>query len=331
MDINNKRLFSGSCLMIFLVVVLTISNLGSVFAQNSGGQGNGFRISPVRYEFSVEKGKSQSVKLRVENPTKYKITADVVINDFGPPNNESGEPKIYYDANTSAPGNSFKSIASAPKTIILEADGGADLPVTINVPSNASAGGYYGAVRVVPKNAVDKNITLAASVGTLFLVQVPGELKEELNLVELTGAKNGSNGRFFINSGNMSVVTRLQNTGNIHVKPFGKITISDRNGNVVQEIQFNNTDPKANVLPKSTRKFVNDLQKRNWIGKYNISANLGYGTSGSLITAKTYFWVVPLWLIVTFIAILVAIIIGSYIGYKRYIAKKTKHRVSVRR
>jgi hypothetical protein len=205
-----------------------------------------------------------------------------------------------------------------------------DLPVTITVSGDASAGGYYGAVRVVPKNAVDKNITLAASVGTLFLVQVPGDLTEELHLKELTAAKNGSNGRFFINSGAISVVTRLQNTGNIHVKPFGKIQIS-KAGKIVQTIEFNNTDPKANVLPNSTRKFVNNLENQNWLGKYSISANLGYGTSGGLITGKATFWVIPLWMIIAALTTLAVLIIGIYLLYRRYINNKTKHRVSARR
>ena len=46
-----------------------------------------------------------------------------------------------------------------------------------------------------------KRGSFSASVGTIFLVRVPGNLTEKLDLVQFTAAKNGGNGRFFINSG----------------------------------------------------------------------------------------------------------------------------------
>ncbi len=100
--------------VIFITVFLLIGLNLTIGAQEAAN-GNGFRISPLRNEEVVEKGQSIEVVLEVTNPTNTDIVANVIINDFEA-NNVNGEPKIFYDPDTSAPGNSFKSISSAPAT-----------------------------------------------------------------------------------------------------------------------------------------------------------------------------------------------------------------------
>jgi hypothetical protein len=241
-----------------------------------------------------------------------------------------GQPKVIFDSDKSAPANSFKSLVSPLGKINIPAKSQKDITVNISVPGNANPGGYYGAVRVAPINEADKNVTLAASVGTLFLIRVPGNLTESLNLTELTASKNGSNGRFFINGGDMAVVTKLQNTGNIHVKPFGTIKITDSKGTVVEEYEFNFNEPRSNVLPNSTRKFEDSLKNQKWFGKYTITANLGYGTGGNLITSKNTFWVFPAWLVISIAVAILAIIVVAFLIYRK-VSLTRKHKVKARR
>lgn len=322
--------FAVSMFMVASVITGVAIAADSTSTSQTTATGNGFRISPVREEMTIEKGKSDTATLTVQNPTSGPITAKIVVNDFEAATDETGQPRIIFDTDKSAPGNSFKSLVGDLGTVSLPANGQKDVKVVITVPGDASPGGYYGAVRFVPENEADKNVSLSASVGTIFLVTVPGNLTENLQLVEFTAAKNSSTGRFFINSGEMSIVTRLRNTGNIHVKPFGHVQIMDRSGKVIEEYEFNNTEPKSNVLPNTTRKFEDKLKNQKWIGKYTISANLGYGTSGSLITAKNTFWVIPLWLIIVVVSVLVLILIGAFLLYRK-IATKSKHKTGSRR
>lgn len=318
-----KRLLS-----IFVAVVLLTAFGMLALAKPTNAQGaNGFVISPVRQELTIEKGKSQTVTLYIANATKLSATVRVIVNDFEANDEENGQPRILLDEDASATGNSFKSLVGDLPDIELGPEGKAELPVTLSVPANAQAGGYYGLIRVVSKdNTNDKNVGLSASVGTTFLVKVPGELTEKLELVEFTAAKNGSTGRFFINSGEIKLMTRLRNTGNIHVKPFGKVTITNNSGKVVETYEFNNVDPRANILPNSIRKFEDKLKNQKWLGKYTISANLGYGTAGSLITAKNTFWVVPTWVIIVGVILILAILLGLYIVYRKFTSGRKHHR-----
>ena len=273
--------------LLFAASIVATIQPTNVKAQNSS---TGFLVSPVRVEMSLDPGKSETTTLSVENVTGGTVTAKPIVNDFEPAQDESGQPKIILDENASAGSQSFKTLVGNLPSVTLGPKEKKDIPIKISVPGNASAGGYYGAIRFISEaDAGDKNVALSASVGTIFLIRVSGNLTEELSLVEFTAAKNGSTGRFFMNAGDMSVVTRLKNTGNIHVKPFGRVQISDRSGKVVVDYEFNSTEPRANVLPDSTRKFVDPLKSQKWIGKYTMTVNLGYGTGGNLITAKNTF------------------------------------------
>jgi hypothetical protein len=320
-----KRLLAA-----FSGVILISGFLGTllqpvVFGQNS----NGYIISPVREELTIEKGQSQTVTLTVTNATELDTEARVVINDFEPSDNESGEPKILLDGETSS-GNSFKTLVGEMPNITLGPKESKDFDVTVSVPVDAAPGGYYGAVRLATNTGeTDSQVALAASVATIFLIKVPGEITEDLQLVEFTAAKNGSTGRFFINAGEMSIITRLKNNGNIHVAPYGKVIIRDGSGQIVQEYEFNDSTPRNNVLPNSIRKFEDKLQNQKWVGKYTISANLGYGTTGGLITAENTFWVIPLWFVIIVSIIILAIIVGAYLIYRRY--KLHSHKSPTRR
>lgn len=282
----------------------------AVVQAQSGGQGNGFRISPVRSELVVERGTSQTLTITVENPTGATLIAQGVVNNFVASDKEDGEPRLILDDNAQQPRNNFKKLVSSIPNTTLAPNQKKDIPVTISVPENADAGGYYGAIRFVPNTSEsDGNVALTASVGTIVLVRVPGNLTEKL-ILEQIGASQDGKTKGFITGGDVAVATRLKNVGNIHVQPFGKVQVKDMFGKLVQEYEINSTDPRANILPESTRRFEDKITKpkRGWLGRYTITANIGYSQgSGDLITTSTTFWYLPTWFIILVIVLILAI------------------------
>lgn len=277
------------------ILLLVTSEAGAVSAT---GVANGFRLSPVRVDVSVEKGHSVTENIYVTNVNNYDVTARAIVNEFSASTNETGSPSVLLDNSQPAPANSFRALTSAIADVTIPAGKTATVPVVIKVPANANAGGYYGAVRFVSANSNSgSTVTISASVGTIFLVTVPGKLTEHLQLLDFSAGQNNSTASFFTNPKNIQIITRVQNTGNIHVAPIGKINIQDDNGKNIETLEFNNTKPAGEVLPNSTRKYINNLQKQNWFGRYTATAYLGYGTLGGLITVKTSFWVIPVWIL----------------------------------
>ncbi len=54
-----------------------------------------------------------------------------------------------------------------------------NLPITINVPANASPGGYYGVIRftATPGKLDQSGVALSASLGALDFIRVNGDAK----------------------------------------------------------------------------------------------------------------------------------------------------------
>lgn len=298
--------------VLFIAALTTIGGtiLGIANAQQNQNNGvaNGFRISPVRSELTIEKGKNQTLTVTIENPTDVATVAKPIVNDFVASEQENGEPRLILDDNAPLPKNDFKKLVSDIPDVPLGPKEKKDIPVVISIPSDASSGGYYGAIRFAPGvPGQQSNVGLTASVGTIVLVRVPGNLTERLDLVQLSASKNGKAKSFFT-SGSVSVLLRLKNSGDIHVQPYGKVLVKNMFGKIVDQYEVNNTQPRNNILPGSTRRFDDPTKYKHWLGRYTIETNLGYSeNNGELISAQATFWYLPVWSIVVFVLILLAI------------------------
>jgi hypothetical protein len=319
-------------ILVLLTTLLAISGLGFSMAnaQQSGGIANGFRISPVRSELTIEKGKSQSITINIDNPTNVATIAKPIVNDFVASDKENGEPRLILDDNAPSPKKSFKKLVGTIPEVELGPKEKKDVSVTITIPADASSGGYYGAIRFAPAvPGQTSTVGLTASVGTIILVRVPGNLVEKLDLLQLSASQNDKAKTFFTN-GEASVMVRLQNTGDIHVQPFGKVLVKNIFGKTVYQYELNNTQPRSNVLPDSIRRFEDTIKAKRLFGRYTIEANLGYSQgSGDLLSAKATFWYLPIAAIYAIIVLLVAIVGLVYWLMRRSKARKLhKHDVN---
>ena len=148
---------------------------------------NGFRITPVKSESIIEKGSKQKITLSVENPTNIATIARVTVRDFIASDDESGSPKLILDSNSPPPRNSFRSLVGDIADIPLGPHEKKNVEVTVSVPLTANSGGYYGAILFSPiDDSQQSNVGLKASLGPIVLVTVPGDLKEQLRLVQLS-------------------------------------------------------------------------------------------------------------------------------------------------
>lgn len=308
-----------------LVAVGFVLAIGMVaHAQNKSSTtpapGNGFRISPVRAEYTVDKGDGKTIAITLENPSNTSTIARGVINDFVASDREDGEPRLILDENAKAPRNSFKDLVLPIGDITLGPREKKEVPVTIRVPTDAHSGGYYGAIRFVTvnNNIANNNVGLNASVGTIVLVTVPGNLTQKLTLVQFGSADSKGKFKSFFTSGQVHVVARVKNIGDIHVKPFGKIIVTSFSGKTIETYEINNKEPRDNVLPDSVRRFEDTLKNKKWLGRYTVEANIGYAVgSGDIISAKSTFWYLPPWALVIILVVVAAIVVGAVFAVSR--------------
>lgn len=313
----------------------SVAYSGVVRAAEPAG-GSGLSLSPVRTDLTINPGESKSITVTVKNVTSATTEYEALINDFVvAADNELGHPALILDNDKYAPSHSLKRYIAPVENVTVAPNESKNVKVTINIPKDAAAGGHYGSVRFVPKSDVSgQNITLSASVGSIVLVKVPGDIKEDMvidsfDVRQGKDAKEGSG--LFTQSKNLYSVVRFNNRGNSHEQPFGKVRLL-KNGKVLQETEINNLDPRANVLPDSIRRFDIKLDKVGNFGKYTVEGNFGFGTNGQLLSSTTSFWVIPFGWIVAGLAALVLLVAAIFLvpraikRYNRNIVRKAGRR-----
>jgi hypothetical protein len=219
--------------------------------------------------------------------------------------------------------------------VTIPPNSGADVNVAIQVPKNAQAGGYFGAVRMTPTNGgsptSSTSATLGESVASLILMTVPGPTVEQLTLTNFEVQQNGSTASNFRNSNDLSLFMRFENKGNLQEAPFGQINVV-KGKKVLYTYNFNETKPQSEILPDSFRRWTIPLKGFGKFGKYTVQATISYGTKGQSIDITKTIWIIPSGYIIAGVVIilaLAALIGGTWVflkSYKRRILKSSRRR-----
>jgi len=316
---RSYRVLAPVAWIISAIALLFSSTLPAFAAtqSTSSGTGNGYKVSPVRTDLTIDTGTTKTTDVYIQNVSNTTENLQVVINDFVANNDESGQPALLLNGKQ-APQHSLKQYITPVSDFTLAPNAQKDVKIVITIPKGATAGGYYGAVRFAPAGVDAKNnVTLSASVASLILVKVPGNFKEQMSIASFDARSGDSARTLFTNPKNINAVVRFQNGGDVQEEPFGKIVLK-KGGKQIATFDVNSTDPPGNVLPGSIRKFSVPLSHIGSFGKYTIQGNFGYGTSSPALTASTTFYVVPLGLIIA-VVVLIVLIIGAIFVLPRWL------------
>jgi hypothetical protein len=171
----------------------------------------------------------------------------------------------------------------------------------IKVPDNASPGGHYGAILFGTKppdlrlESEDKGAAIATAqqVACLLLFQVAGDIKEDARIREFKTDRSWYSSPFVIGFN-----IRIENLGNVHIKPRGTVRITDMFGKEINNIRIN--DQSSNVLPSSIRRFEEKWEGKRGFGLYKASLGLTYGNAVSKggigmqsMFSEVTFWILP--------------------------------------
>ena len=287
----------------------------------SENAGNGLQISPVIFDdpdLQLDPGDSQKVNISVKNVTDSPVNVTTFVEDFSADELEGGRPLIIEDEDYAYGLKSF--VRDLPK-FALDPGETEETSVTFDIPQTATPGGHYGIVRFSTNSETsEESLTLSASVGTLVLLEVSGEINESIALLDfksasaddLEAAEIASKSVF--NSPPVGFVTRIQNNGNTHVKPIGSINVKNMLGNTVETLNFN--QDRSNVLPDSIRRYTNQFNSGFKFGRYTAELTVAYGDNGDqFIEQSISFWIIP-WKIVA-AAVGAIALLGAVIWYFR--------------
>lgn len=188
------------------------------------------------------------------------------------------------------------------------------IPIQIKIPLNASPGGRYAAVIISNEpSKLQKDVggaRVVSRLGALFFVRVKGEVKEEGQLKEIRLAGPT---RLFHEKGPFTFELLFENTGTVHLVPYGRLTVTNMFGETVGEAPVD----AYFSLPSSLRYREVEWRPGFLLGRYTATAEVyrGYKNSTDISdTASVSFWVIPKMLLLQiFVALLIIVLSIRYV------------------
>ena len=145
----------------------------------------------------------------------------------------------------------------------------------------------------------------------LVYLRVAGPVKEDAYVVQFTAPQ-------FLEYGPIQVSTEILNRGDYHIRPQGRITLTNMFNRPVDQAKLE----EVNIFPDASRILENSLGQKWMWGKYKLELEASYGETGQAITAMSYLWVFP-WKVTAMVILgLTIIIILIILSYKRFIRKE---------
>lgn len=246
-----------------------------VAAQNAG---QGLEVSPPNQEVSIDPGKRTTVKAKIRNKSNNSLPMTVRIEDFTA-KGDQGQVELTSD--------SPYSVASwtdvSPESFTLGAGEEREVTATITAPADA-AGGRFGSFvfSVKPEAAEGNAASVSQEIASLFLVRVSGPVDEKLDITSIKAPA-------FSEFGPVPFDVTFANSGNVHVKTFGLINVTDMFGNKVADVVV----PGTNIFPEAERVVRAELNKQFLFGNYKATALMYYGSQNESLTSSTSFFVFP--------------------------------------
>lgn len=260
----------------FIAIFLTSFSLQSLASLS---------ISPLKYEFEINQKNSLTQKIKVTNTddtpiTLYSSKEDFVAGDDAwNPKFIKPQDQLHWEFSLS------NWIQVEDQNITLAPKESREVTFHIAVPANAEPGGHYGAIFFSPGTPSGVWSPVVQRLGVLILVNVPWEIQVvwEVKSFQIWVKTNQIfEAKKSFQDFPITFEAVFENTGNVHLKPTGKITLIDEDGEILKNIgkeivaspagayiwekmvdYIPINDAAWNVLPQSERRFSTDWQ---WFG-----------------------------------------------------------------
>ncbi len=284
---------------------------------------NDFVVEPGKTEIFINPGdtvtKYISITNRIDKNIKFKLTTEDIIGT----DNQETPVKLLGD--DSSPYSMKNLIIPEITEFSLDLGEKITIPVTVSIPLDAEKRGYYGALIVSNELEILGNeqsketegkARLISRIGSLFLLRINGEGVESGSLEDF---KLIGPDKMFYENRPAGFEIAFKNTGNVHLVPYGTITIRNLIGKEVGSIPVD----AYFSLPDSIRYREVFWEQGFGLGRYTASLSLYKGYDNENEEASISFWIIP-WkiLAISFVGLILLISIIYYILTRFEIKKK---------
>lgn len=306
---------------IFLLPLVTLfiwcSVSLSVFAQSAG-----VTIKPATTEETLDPGFEKQYSVTVKNLNDneqkfYLFTRNIKgVRDGGVP--------IFADDYTEQTGYELSDWVELPISDLTLAPGAEQaFTFTIRVPEGAAPGSHFGGVfvSVEPPKMENSGAAVGYQVAHIVSIRVSGEANEAADIRQF------STSRFLYGSQDVDFNVRIENKGNVLVRPSGPLEVFNMLGHKVGSVTFN--EVQYAVFPGSTREFTDITWKGDSVGfgRYEAILSPQYGDEGAkkTMSSSVTFWILPWNIIWPALSILGLILLIVFVFARLYIKRSLAH------
>ncbi len=315
----------GSPLLITLsIFVLTSAAILAVTAP-AIAQSTTFQITPALKEIKVDPGDQGNFDISLFNKSGEAQAVRVYVRNFSA-KGTNGELTFADDNSMSYAAAEWVHLSTS--NLLIPADDSATVTVQYIVPPQAEPGGKYASVMFEQISQPDMNssrdskVVVTSRMVSLLYFTVSGDIIEAGQLLgdsgdgRCTAVVCGFSVPSFLDKGPVPFQFIFSNTGNVHVRPKGTITISQFG----REIAKIPVEDRA-VLPNSQRQFASEWQRNLIIGPYQAELNLVFGSNNYSIKTQASFWAFP-WQAAVVVGVIAVVVVGLLLSRKYYRLKR---------
>jgi hypothetical protein len=189
-------------------------------------------------------------------------------------------------------------------------------PLTVTVPDNATPGSHFAGIFVSVE--APKMREIGAGVGyevaSIVSIRISGDIIDDARI------RSFSTDKLFYSAKNVSFTAKIENQGNILIRPRGPLTITSMLGGEPETILVNDT--LAGVFPNTIRELNFDWNNEGiGFGRYEAVLALSYDAEDGqkTIDATLVFWIFPTKVIVPILIGFASILIFGYLLTRYYI------------
>lgn len=253
--------------IIFIIIISFITVIGATHTSAQTPPAGGLSVTPPTFELTGNPGTPITNTIRIENTNDYPVDIAVDRRNFTAIGEEGAVGITEEETSFSL----ASWITVEPEETRIPAKSTRTFKFTIEVPLQAEPGGHFGSLifRTIPREKVDgSGATLAQEIGSLILLKISGDTIEEATIESFTPQQS------FYEYGPVVLEARVKNTGNIHVKPSGTISITNMFGQKVASVTLDS----KNVLPGAVRKLESTWDTKWRLGRYTATLVMIYGS-----------------------------------------------------
>ncbi len=308
---------------IFVVVIIIIGFFLTIPA--SAQEKMAITITPPLIKNNVNPGQIWKSYIKVVNNNAQDIDIYIELINFES-GDETGTVKLVPKDKQEIEANKYLinnwiNIERGPITI--PAFQSKDVSFIVDVPEAIDPGDHHLAILVGTEPNQDSeegsSIKVSSKIGSLLLLNVNGEIKENGIVREFTTDNN------FYSIDDVNFTLRFQNTGNTILQPRGEIRIYDWQEKDQGVITINHKTNSGNIFPQDIRRWEYSFEVPTSIlqmGRYKAEMILTYGKqTQETVERVVYFWVIQTKPVLISLALIATTILFIVLLVRRYIKK----------